>query len=134
MRYALLISTFLVLLTGCAAEIGDDCTFDADCSPDLDRTCDAEQPSGYCLVGGCAPNSCPKESSCVEFTSPCPDGTDTDACELIEPNRKRTYCLQHCKDDGDCRSEYACTEPAELDAEIIEPDTTQTRICSPRTN
>ena len=132
MRNAILISTFLFLLAGCAAEIGDDCIFDADCSPNLDRTCDHEQPGGYCLVVGCAPNTCPEEASCVEFTTPCPEGTDELACELIEPNRKRTYCLQNCAVDKDCRDAYSCLEPEELYAEIIEPGTTETRICSPR--
>ena len=131
MRYAILIASCLLVFAGCGDQIGDDCTFDADCSPNLDRTCDQRQPGGYCLVVGSAPSTCPSEASCVEFTTPCADGTDVIDCELISSNRKRTYCLQHCNDDGDCRSDYACTDPIELYGEIIDPEGDQDRVCSP---
>jgi hypothetical protein len=96
---------------GCAAEIGDDCGYDVDCSPNMNRNCDRNQPGGYCLILGCDPDTCPSEAVCVEFTTPCPDGTDVGTCAQLEENRERTYCLRHCGKNGDCRSGYACVVP-----------------------
>jgi hypothetical protein len=103
----------LVLLAagGCASEIGDSCGYDVDCSPNMDRNCDRNQPGGYCLILGCEPDTCPGEAVCVEFTTPCPDGTASGTCEQIEENRARTYCLRHCKSDKGCRSKYECLLP-----------------------
>ena len=96
---------------GCAAEIGDSCSYDVDCSPNMDRNCDRNQPSGYCLILSCDPDTCPSEAVCIEFTTPCPDGTDEETCEQIEENRERTYCLRHCTGGEDCRSGYECLLP-----------------------
>jgi hypothetical protein len=96
---------------GCSAEIGDSCSYDVDCSPNMDRNCDRNQPSGYCLILSCDPDTCPSEAVCIEFTTPCPDGTEGETCEQIEENRERTYCLRHCTDGGDCRSGYECLLP-----------------------
>jgi hypothetical protein len=103
----------LVLLAagGCTSEIGDSCGYDVDCSPNMDRNCDRNQPGGYCLILGCEPDICPGEAVCVEFTTPCPDGTASETCEQIEENRARTYCLRHCKNDKGCRSKYECLLP-----------------------
>ena len=127
------------LTAGCADEIGDNCQYDIDCSPNLDRTCDLEQPGGYCLIIGCTPDSCPGEANCVEFTTPCPIGTDPEACALIKPNRTRAYCLQHCKENNDCRDAYQCLHPDDFSLEgtddrvalIVDPDSSETRICVP---
>ena len=106
----------LLAASGCAAEIGDSCGYDVDCSPNMNRNCDRNQPGGYCLILGCEPDSCPNEAVCVEFTTPCPDGTGDATCEQIEENRERTYCLRHCKSDKGCRSKYECLLP-ESDAD-----------------
>ena len=120
-----------LLLAACSAEIGDDCSFDADCSQNLDRNCDSSQPGGYCLIIGCAPDECPHEAVCVEYTTPCPIGTSDESCQRMLPNRGRTYCVKHCKSEGDCRSNYQCIEPEEASAGIIDFDTNRTKICTP---
>jgi len=138
MRYLCLLLCVWALLSGCASEIGDDCSYDADCSPNMDRQCDRGQPGGYCLVIGCGPDECPKESVCIEFTTPCPeapegvDGGVYEDCELITPNRGRTYCLKHCKKNSDCRKKYQCVEANSLYGTIIDFDSNRSRVCVPR--
>ena len=126
-------------LYACGAEIGDDCTYDVDCSTGQDRYCDSSQPGGYCLIIGCGPDECPAEASCVNFVSPCPTGDgyeDGANCSLIESTRERTYCMKHCKSDGDCRDKYRCVEAVDryagdLYAEIIDYSGGYTKICVP---
>ncbi len=134
MRNFIIIVISLVFFAGCKHEIGDDCTYDVDCSQNMDRNCDRNQPGGYCLVIGCSSGECPGEASCVEFTTPCPYGMDEEECRLIEANRGRTYCLKHCKSNRACRSNYECVEPEEMSAAIIDYNTNKTKICVPRTN
>jgi hypothetical protein len=110
-RYAQALAILTLLLGGCAAEIGDSCDYDIDCSENGDRNCDNNQPGGYCLILSCDPDDCPSEAVCVEFTTPCPDGTPSATCEQIEENRERSYCLRHCKSDKGCRSHYQCVLP-----------------------
>ena len=150
------------LISACVAEIGDDCHYDHNCSPNMDRNCDRSQPGGYCLIIGCSPDECPSEASCVEFTTPCPIGqgyeeqtnlgtdpqsaadagtvdggtapvADFDKCRLIEPNRGRTYCLKHCEKDKDCRGKYICKAVKKLSAAVIDFEGNHTKVCVPRT-
>lgn len=125
------LALFAALAAGCAAEIGDDCGYDIDCSPSMDRTCDRGQPGGYCLIIGCDPDECPGEAVCVEFTTPCPEGTEDEVCQQIEPNRGRTYCLRHCKSEGGCRKRYTCADPEDLFATIIDLDPNGSKVCVP---
>jgi len=118
-------------LAACEAEIGDSCSYDIDCSVMMERNCDHSQPGGYCLIIGCDPDRCPAEAVCVEFATPCPEGTPEDTCAIIEPNRGRRYCLRHCGSDKGCRGAYACVDPAELHATIIDIDPRRGRICVP---
>ena len=129
-----------VLALGCNAEIGDECAYDIDCSPDGDRTCDNNQPGGYCLIITCSPDQCPNEASCVEFITPSPDleQENEDASALyaqLEPNRSRTYCLKRCRTDSQCRGSYHCAIgeelEVELNAEIIDTKYTDRGICVP---
>lgn len=141
MRRLIAIFALAALTSACAAEIGDECSADVECSPDMNRNCDRSQPGGYCLIIGCGPDECPSESVCVEFTTPCPTGEPymEDAgpdggeskCGLIEPNRGRRYCLRHCGSDGDCRSKYMCLDPTEFSAAIIEFESKHTKVCVP---
>lgn len=55
------------LSAGCAAEIGDSCDFNVDCSPLGDRICDTSQFEGYCTVVGCDRDSCPDDAKCIRF-------------------------------------------------------------------
>ena len=106
------LAVLLILAAGgCAAEIGDSCGYDVDCSPNMNRNCDRNQPGGYCLILSCDPDTCPSEAVCAEFTTPCPNGTDAEICSQIEENRERTYCLRHCTGDSGCRSGYQCLLP-----------------------
>ncbi len=136
MKTLIIIAPVLVLFAGCAKEIGDACQYDVNCSPNMDRNCDRTQPGGYCLIIGCGPDECPGEAVCVEFTTPCPEDMEPDYCHLIEPNRGRTYCLRHCKSDGDCRKKYECLEPESpnLEAAIIDFETTRDKICVPESD
>lgn len=128
------------LCAACAAEIGDDCQMDADCSPNADRNCDNTQPGGYCLIIGCGPDECPSEASCVEFTTPCPtgdgydEGASWDKCTLIESNRGRSYCLRHCSSDGGCRGGYECVDAELLSASIVDFKGNHTKICVPKSD
>ena len=160
MKRIFTIALFTALVSHCAAEIGDECQYDNECSPNMDRNCDNSQPGGYCLIIGCGPDECPSEASCVEFTTPCPTGqgyeeqtirgtdaqtvtdagtvdggtapgADFDKCRLIEPNRGRTYCLKHCKSGKDCRSKYVCKSVKKLSAAIIDFDDNRTKVCVP---
>lgn len=134
MRGAPVILLFVVAVAGlaaCEAEIGDSCSYDIDCSSMMDRNCDRSQPGGYCLIIGCDPDGCPGEAVCVEFTTPCPEGTPAETCEVIEPSRGRAYCLRHCGSDGDCRGAYGCVDPAELQAMIVDLDPSGEKICVP---
>jgi hypothetical protein len=98
---------------GCQVKIGHDCVTDLDCSQVGDRTCDTTQPGGYCTQVDCDPTSCPeKESSCVAFNN---TPSTVGACntpDRVSPFR-RTFCMQTCKDSGDCRREYECVDLAE---------------------
>jgi hypothetical protein len=135
-KLALILST-LFLISACAAEIGDACDYDVDCSPNMDRNCDRSQPGGYCLIIGCGPDECPSEAVCAEFTTPCPsDYADSDAglesCDLIEPNRGRTYCMRHCNSESDCdRKKYQCLEVDDLGATVIDFKSKKHKICVP---
>jgi hypothetical protein len=140
MKKLALILSIACLASACASEIGDGCDYDVDCSPNMDRNCDLGQPGGYCLIIGCGPGECPSEASCVEFTTPCPsDYASSDAgaaaCDLIEPNRGRTYCMRHCNSNGDCgRKKYQCVEVGNLGATVIDFDSKKHKICVPRTD
>ncbi len=144
----------LFLVAACNVKIGDECGYDADCSVNMDRNCDNNQPGGYCLIIGCGPAECPEEASCVEFTTPCPMGdgyeqgvadTELDAgapdggglwefdkCRVIESNRGRTYCLKHCRSGKDCRGGYVCTTATRMSAGIIDFDDKFTKVCVPQ--
>jgi hypothetical protein len=134
MRYGLIISILSAVIAACGNEIGDECSADVDCSPNMDRNCDTNQPGGYCLIIDCGPDECPGEAVCVEFTTPCPQDMEEEDCQLIEPNRGRYFCLKHCKKNSDCRGKYTCIEPQDLSANIIDFDTKRTKICVPKSD
>jgi hypothetical protein len=140
MRFSIAIIVISLMFTACNEEIGDSCSNDPECSPNMERNCDQGQPGGYCLIIGCSSDECPSEAVCVEFITPCPEGEDyydpdagaTDKCNLIEPNRGRTYCLRHCDYDSDCRGAYQCMFPEDLEAAVIDFYNSDAKICVPR--
>lgn len=90
---------------GCAPAIGDSCETSVDCSVNGDRICDIAQPRGYCTVRACDPDTCPGESTCVEWR--------------FQPDRTAvTYCMKRCKSDDGCRNDYACMN--ESDSRLLE--------------
>jgi hypothetical protein len=98
-----IMSLFLLILSGCGPEIGDNCDDSLDCAIDGSRFCDFTQPEGYCLIAGCRADECPEEAVCVEF------GGDEQA---------RTFCLLRCEENGDCRSGYDC-RATDSDGDIL---------------
>lgn len=126
-KYLIPLLMLSITSIGCQKEIGDDCNRDMDCSANGDRTCDHNQPGGYCLIITCEPDECPGEAACTEFITPSPDfgdETDTDSSESellyeqLAPSRARTYCLKKCKKDGDCRGGYQCALELDLDEQL----------------
>ena len=94
-------------LGGCTPSIGDKCILNTDCSLSGDRQCDTSQPSGYCTVFNCTPNSCPDNAACILF-NPAVAG-----CPYDDRNVSRTahsFCMAACRSDGDCRSGYVCRD------------------------
>lgn len=107
----------------CSSEIGDSCTLSTDCSPNGDRFCDNSQPGGYCTIAGCDSESCPGGSVCVRFFSvgesniSCETQTDCSADEFctiggtcVPRSAETRWCMQKCKSDGACRSDYECRD------------------------
>jgi hypothetical protein len=114
MRWLALVS--LLLLSACAAEIGDECTSSTDCSPSGDRICDFAQVGGYCTQRGCAPDGCPDDALCVQYGS--------------EPRFERSYCMAACSGGSDCRDAYACTSAEDASAVLLDEDRSG-RFCAP---
>lgn len=81
---------FLLTLTACGTEIGDECSSDVECGNR--RICDQASKGGYCTISPCTPNSCPANSVCVEFEN------------------EQTYCMAVCESGDDCRDGYSCDE------------------------
>lgn len=97
-------SLLLVLLVGCAPNIGDECSTASDCDVQGNRICDRTQPGGYCTVSGCEQGTCPDDSVCILFRP--------------QPQRlSASWCMAPCEDDGDCRDNYACTRASALGGE-----------------
>src|SRR6188474_1083103 len=92
----------LLAATGCAPEIGDECTTSIDCSQQGDRLCDTTQPGGYCTIFNCEPDTCPEDDGvCVAF-----DPELDPACRVTDDGRwarfERTFCMAECEDNDDC--------------------------------
>ena len=79
-----------LLVAGCGAEIGDECTSNTQCG--TGRICDRTSEGGYCTIAECEGNSCPANSVCVEFEN------------------EESYCMALCDTSGDCRSGYVCDD------------------------
>ena len=88
--WRILLTLSVLLATGCAAKVGDDCKSNTDCGIEL--VCDLSQPGGYCTQTPCELNECPLESACIRFED------DT------------RYCMLRCESNGDCRSGYVCVD------------------------
>ncbi len=103
-----LAAAFLLIASGCSADIGDSCTTSTNCSQSGDRACDTSMPGGYCTIFNCEPDTCPTEAACVAFrqwpstVAACQDPNDT--------RMLRTFCMVRCSKNSDCRSGYICAD------------------------
>jgi hypothetical protein len=96
------LAALLLLWSGCAPEIGDECSNALDCSASGTRLCDLTQRGGYCTLEGCEKDTCPPESICVEF------GRLLD--DVPVARLSRSFCMYKCDNSSDCRNGdgYAC--------------------------
>jgi hypothetical protein len=130
-RFALALLAGLSAATaGCTPHIGDKCVVNTDCSISNTRQCDTSQPTGYCTVFNCAPNTCPDNAACVLFQASVP-GCPLD--DYSAPSRTgRTFCMETCNSDSDCRQGdgYHCADPtgAPWSAQIVD-DAQGRRVC-----
>lgn len=122
----------LLLLAGCAPEIGDACSNSNDCSASGDRLCDTTQRGGYCTIFNCDPVSCPDdEAICIQF-----GGVVSSVGSCPDPQRPspqaRTFCMATCKNNGDCRGGYRCTDMAKPNpwgATVVDRSPSTTKVC-----
>src|SRR5579883_335706 len=95
---------------GCTPSIGDKCTLSTDCSIQGNRVCDTSQPSGYCTVLGCTPDTCPDNAACVQL------GASVPGCPYNDYNAPSrvgsTLCMKTCNSSSDCRQGdgYVCAD------------------------
>lgn len=124
-----LVVALCALLGGCAAKIGDSCSYDIDCSRTAsDRRCDKAQPGGYCTTFGCNANACPDEAVCVLYNAAVPGCTYDDR----DPARVgRSFCMASCEDNDDCRDGYVCVDPKSTPwfASILDKNTSR-KVCT----
>jgi hypothetical protein len=142
-----------LVATGCAAEIGDSCETNVECSPSGDRICDTAQAGGYCTVQGCSADSCPEEAACVAFfptnllSRACDPLTEdavdpavqtTDDCRDDEvclssgfcaaSAQETRFCMRSCEGDGDCRDGYECRRTGTKGGEAVLDPTNPARL------
>lgn len=127
--FASFVASLLALVAACTPKIGDECATSIDCSQQGDRLCDVNQPGGYCTVFNCEPDTCPEEDGvCVAFSY-----VLDPVCKELDDGRwsrfERTFCMQQCESDGDCRSGYACVEPASRSSIIVDQQPLSTKVC-----
>jgi hypothetical protein len=97
-------------MAGCTPHIGDKCVLSTDCSVQGTLVCDTSQPGGYCTQLNCARGSCPSNSLCVMFQASVPGCAYDD---YQSPSRTgRSFCMENCSQESDCRSGYVCADPA----------------------
>lgn len=97
------------LHVACQPNIGDDCRTSIDCSPAGDRLCDVTQPGGYCTQFNCEPGTCPDDANCVAFDEQL---SVQKGCQDANGFTRytRSYCMEICENDEDCRAEYVCAD------------------------
>ncbi|GAC1360988.1 MAG: hypothetical protein NVSMB47_13450 [Polyangiales bacterium] len=116
--FAALALASVVLGSGCKPQVGDSCKLSTDCSITGDRLCDTSQPDGYCTIFNCEPDTCPGDSTCVEFHS-------------SSLRFSRRFCLATCGSPSDCRPGYVCIPPKDRDAKILDNSPAHSTICLP---
>jgi hypothetical protein len=119
MRIVIVSLLAAAVLPACRMNIGDACGNSSDCSITGDRQCDLAQPGGYCTVFSCDPDTCP-QGACVEW-------------RFVPSRTAETWCMKTCDNDGNCRNEYFCVFPDEINMQgeweaDLEPDERVARI------
>jgi hypothetical protein len=119
------------LSLACQPEIGDSCTSSSDCSVSEQRTCDTQQPGGYCTRFSCTAGDCPEEAACIGFRSVL---SSAPLCAGLQsrPRLQRTACMLRCSKNSDCRGGYECVDMALANpwgARVIEHGG-GTKVCS----
>jgi hypothetical protein len=100
----LLMTAVLLLASGCAPKLGDECENAFECSANNTRVCDETQPGGYCTIPDCEPESCGDEGYCVRFNPQ-------------QPRLSRDWCMAKCSNNDDCgRKSYVCRGADDLNA------------------
>jgi len=98
-------------VAACTPSIGDKCVQSTDCSQNGDRLCDTSQPDGYCTVFNCIGAGCPDDSACVLFNAGIPGCGFDDRSGPNGSRVGRSFCVQHCFAQSDCRGGYICADP-----------------------
>ncbi|MBK8257807.1 MAG: hypothetical protein IPK82_34705 [Polyangiaceae bacterium] len=113
---------------GCLPKIGDPCSNSLDCSQRGERLCDVTQPSGYCTVYNCEPDSCPDTATCVAFNHVLDPacGTTNDGSY---PRFERTFCVWPCNEKNDCREGYDCIEVGALGGIVLDQKNPREKVC-----
>ena len=96
-----------VFATGCQPKIGGACSSSVECDLSGNRTCDTASPGGYCTIADCTRGSCPSDSVCVRFYAR-DDLMDVTDAPYVPGRLARSYCMQTCAGDSQCRSGYGC--------------------------
>lgn len=124
-RFRLLLVLGALSAFGCKPKIGEDCAISTDCSLSGDRLCDITQPGGYCTVFNCEPGQCPDEAACTAFSE------GTCSTSSVSTRLRRTFCMQTCDDDGDCRGGYRCLDTTKDPARtVVDINPPNRRICA----
>ena len=122
----------LAFAVSCSPKIGDGCANSNDCSANGNRLCDTTQRGGYCTIFNCDPTSCPNdEAICVQF-----GGVLSTVGSCPDPQRpapqSRTFCMQKCSNNGDCRGGYRCIDLGASNpwgAAVVERNPSTTKVC-----
>ena len=112
-------------VASCTPNIGDKCILSTDCSVAGTLVCDTSQLDGYCTQLNCARLSCPSNTTCVMFYASVPGCAYDD---YRSPSRTgRTFCMENCSQDSDCRAGYLCRDPssAPWNAAILDDNQSQ---------
>ncbi|HEY4120410.1 MAG TPA: hypothetical protein VGM56_21240 [Byssovorax sp.] len=130
LRLALFVVLSGAFALGCTPAIGDSCELSTDCSQLGDRLCDTTEPSGYCTIFNCEPDTCP-DSVCVGFNFQL-DPTCGTADDGKWGRFERTFCMAPCTSISDCRTDegYTCIVPASRNGRIVDQNPVAQAVCA----
>jgi hypothetical protein len=126
-RLATILGVAGVAILACTPSIGDKCSQSTDCSVNGDRLCDTSQPGGYCTVFNCRGDGCPDKAVCTLFNASVPGCAYNDYAGGGGSRDARSFCMERCFSQSDCRPGYVCADPRQgpWSAIILDDDQTQ---------